>query len=100
MSLESIELGRTVIANITGFVGCTIAKTEWVNGCVRWGVQSAVLDKDGLPTAPQWFDQGDIRLLSFDERQKAGRDQEGKSPSAKALKTEDRPGGQRPQETG
>ena len=33
-----IELGDKVKCKLTGFVGTTVAKTEFINGCVQWEV--------------------------------------------------------------
>ena len=41
-------LGFTVKDIITGFTGVVTAKTVWLNGCIRYGVQSREL-KDGIP---------------------------------------------------
>jgi len=78
-------LGFTVEDQISGFTGVVTAKTEWLNGCVRYGVQSRELN-EGIPLKSQWFDQDDLRLLP-------GVDQvvlTGRTPT----------GGPRPMETG
>ena len=55
-------LGFTVKDQISGFTGVVTAKTEWLNGCVRYGVQSRKLN-DGEPLAAQWFDEDDLLVL-------------------------------------
>jgi hypothetical protein len=51
-----ISLRDTVKDTITGFTGVVISRCEWINGCVRLGVQATKL-KDGIPTEPQHFDE-------------------------------------------
>ena len=36
---EKIKLGDLIKDKITGIEGTAIAKTEWLNGCVRWCYQ-------------------------------------------------------------
>ncbi len=55
-------LGFTVKDQISGFTGVVTAKTEWLNGCIRYGVKSREL-KDGKPIAAEWFDQDDLLVL-------------------------------------
>ncbi len=52
-----IKLGSRVRDTITKFEGVVIARTDWLNGCRRFGVQSEKLDKEGIPTDAQWFDE-------------------------------------------
>lgn len=46
MSKHTIQLGDKVRDKITGYAGVAIARTEWINGCIRWVVQPPV-DKEG-----------------------------------------------------
>jgi len=46
MKNEIIELGDKVKCIYTGFTGVTVAKIEFINGCVQFSVQPKV-DKDG-----------------------------------------------------
>ena len=55
----AIKLGDKVTEAVTGFTGIVIAKTEWIYGCVRFGVQAEEL-KDSIPLEPQWFDEGEL----------------------------------------
>ena len=53
-----IELGDKVRDTLTGFEGIAVAKTYWLYGCVRIGVERAKLDKDGNPAEQElWFDE-------------------------------------------
>ena len=55
-------LGFTVKDQISGFTGVVTAKTEWLNGCIRYGVQSRELN-EGIPLKSQWFDEDDLVVL-------------------------------------
>lgn len=57
-----IELGSAVKEKVTGFKGIVVGKTEWLNGCIRFGVQSPNLH-DGKPVDIQWFDQADLVVV-------------------------------------
>lgn len=58
-----IKMGQKVTEKISGFTGIVIAKTEWVYGCVRFGVQAEGLT-DGKPIEAQWFDEGELTSVS------------------------------------
>jgi hypothetical protein len=62
MSERSIKLGENVKDSITGFNGKAVAKTEWLYGCIRIGVQSPNLDKDNKPLPVEWFDEAQLVL--------------------------------------
>ena len=79
-----INLGDAVRDEITGFTGVVAAKTEWLNGCVRFGVQSRNL-VEGKPVEMQWFDEPQLKII--------GKVEEGQLISAVV-------GGPRPVETG
>ncbi len=59
----SIKMGQKVTHAISGFTGVVIAKTEWIYGCVRFGVQSEGLH-DGKPIEAEWFDEGELTKAS------------------------------------
>jgi len=56
MSDGRVDLGDLVRDPITGFEGVVSSRTEFLYGCVRCGVTSQTLDKDGKE-----------QILSFDE---------------------------------
>ena len=58
-----IKLGAKVKDPTTGFEGIAVARTEWVYGCLRWGVQSEQL-KDGIPVEEQWFDDRQLVVVT------------------------------------
>ena len=51
-----IELGIRVKDMITGKTGVAVARTEWLYGCSRIGIESEKLD-DGKPREIDWFDE-------------------------------------------
>lgn len=55
--MATIQLGDKVKDMVTGFEGICVARTQWLNGCVRVMVQSDKLDKDGKPQDAQAFDE-------------------------------------------
>lgn len=61
--MGSVSLGDKVRDPITGYEGTVIARTEWVWGCVRLGVQSAFMH-EGKPVEAQWFDEAAIEVTS------------------------------------
>ena len=58
-----VELGIEVKDKVTGFKGITIARTEWLNGCARIGVQ-AKMKKDGTVPDSQWFDEPQLDIIN------------------------------------
>lgn len=56
------ELGQVVRDLITGYEGVVIGRTEWLNGCVRYVVQSQKL-KDGIPLQEHNFDEQQIEAV-------------------------------------
>lgn len=60
---QKIELGDLIKDDVTGFTGIVIAKTTWLNGCVRYDLQSQKLSKEGIPSEPQWFDSKQVTLI-------------------------------------
>lgn len=57
-----IELGSKVRDSITSFEGTVTSRTEYLNGCVRYGVQSNNL-KDGKTIDPEWFDIQQLTVI-------------------------------------
>lgn len=57
-----IRLGDLVRDKITGFKGIAVGRTEWLNGCVRYGIQPKEM-KDSKPVESQWFDQEQIEIV-------------------------------------
>jgi len=73
-----IKLGNEVKDPITGFIGIAVAKTEWLWGCIRIGIESK-LDKDGKIIEIQWFDEPRLEIIGFADKPKKA--EENKKPS-------------------
>lgn len=56
------ELGQKVKDIVTGLEGIVVGKTEWLNGCVRFAIQSRVNDKGGIPEQ-QWIDEQQAEII-------------------------------------
>lgn len=57
-----ITLGQKVKDTITGMEGIAVCRTEWMNGCVRIGVQVQQL-KDGVPVDVQYVDEPQLAVV-------------------------------------
>jgi hypothetical protein len=50
--MSDIKLGNKVRDRVTGFEGIAIAKCEYLNGCVQWGIRPPQGEKkDAYPEA-------------------------------------------------
>ena len=58
-----IKLGQRVKDKISGFEGIAVCRTEWLYGCVRYGLQSDKLKEDGTLTEIQSFDEPQLELM-------------------------------------
>jgi hypothetical protein len=63
MLSEDIKLGMELKDSITGFAGVAINRTEWLNGCVRIGIQPRELH-EGKPIEYQVFDVQQLELVA------------------------------------
>jgi len=61
--MSKIKLGEQVKDCITGFTGVVVARTEWLYGCVRLGVQSESLDDKGKVRDAIWFDEPQLKVI-------------------------------------
>ncbi len=55
MSNYEFTLGSVIRDKVTGFQGVASSRTEWLDGCIRYGITSQNLH-DGKPISEQWFD--------------------------------------------
>lgn len=55
-----IGLGDLVRDYITGLEGIAMARTEWLYGCKRIGVQSRRVNNDGTVPEVQWIDEDQL----------------------------------------
>lgn len=65
---------------ITGFSGIIVARTDFYNGCIRYGIQSKKLNKDGSTLEIEYFDEEQLEIIK----------------SKKIIKKEKRTGGPKP----
>lgn len=105
MNTPKIELGDRVRDRITKFTGIVVCKSEWVNGCVRLGVQKEEEKGSDFEKGLQTFDIQQLEFLetdptgvrasamAFNERPAAAEQPAAPSESPKASR---RPGGPRP----
>ncbi len=56
-------LGKLAKDEVTNFSGIVMGVCVYLNGCVRIGIQSTSLNKDGEPTDIIWFDDNQITIL-------------------------------------
>lgn len=54
------SLGDKVRDRVTSYDGIVTARTEYLNGCIRYGVQRDKLTKDGKPQESEWFDENQL----------------------------------------
>ena len=57
-----IQIGDKVKDVVTGYAGIVIARTEYLNGCVQFGVKADTL-KDGAPIDAQWLDENQLIVV-------------------------------------
>jgi len=66
-----IVLGQKARDVITGFTGVAIARTEWLNGCVRVTIQPP-LDKDKKHVQSETFDEEQLEVVKSEPIQLPG----------------------------
>lgn len=66
---KKIGLDMVVKDKVTGFKGLVIARSDWLNGCVRFLVQPQHL-KDGRPIDGEWVDEPQLELVEDKEKEK------------------------------
>ena len=47
--MSEIQLGDKVRCKLTGFTGITVAKTEFINGCIQWSVVPKISKDNKFP---------------------------------------------------
>lgn len=57
-----VQLGDLARDTITDFEGIAVARSEWLWGCVRIGVQNKQM-KDGKPVEETWFDENRLFII-------------------------------------
>jgi hypothetical protein len=59
---KGVQLGDRVKDRVTGFKGIVVARSEYLHGCRRVGVQAEKLE-EGKPTDAQWFDEPQVDVM-------------------------------------
>lgn len=57
-------LGSEVRDKVTGLTGIAIARLEYLNGCVQYGIKPQTLDKDGKIRPSEYIDSQQLELVS------------------------------------
>jgi hypothetical protein len=57
-----VNLGDKVKDRVTGLTGIAVAKSHYLQGCARIGVQPQEL-KDGKPVEVSWFDEPQLEVI-------------------------------------
>lgn len=76
----NILVGDVVRDTISGFEGVAVAKTQWLNGCVRITIQPRALH-DGKPVDNYTFDVEQLELTSPRQRHSTESEPEPVMPS-------------------
>lgn len=63
MAMFKFNCGDEVKDSITGFTGVVVARTEWMNGCLRYVVQSKKREVSTGKAIEDNFDEGQLSLL-------------------------------------
>jgi hypothetical protein len=51
MARKEIVLGSEVRDRVTGFKGIAVAKVEYINGCIQYGIRGKILKDGKFPDA-------------------------------------------------
>jgi hypothetical protein len=78
-----MKLGEKVRDKITGYEGIAYARTEYLNGCIRIGIQDR-LKQDGTVPDMEWGDQSEIEVTKK-EKQIKGKDPGGPIPKPRQI---------------
>lgn len=64
INTEEMTLGSIVSDDISGFQGVAVARTVYLNGCIRVQVQPKELKEDGELMKAVWFDEPQLTQLT------------------------------------
>lgn len=64
MGKNMIPLGSEVKDTITGYKGIVVARSEWLNGCVRVSIQAQGITRDGVPVDPVVVNQEQVQVIN------------------------------------
>lgn len=60
------KLGDRAKDAVTGFEGIVIGRTEYLNGCIRFGIQPQKVTREGKVADSEWFDEKQL-IVTADE---------------------------------
>ena len=63
MGIFKYEFEDELRCKISGFTGKVVARDEWMNGCIRYALQSKMKKGDKKPETLQWIDEAQIELV-------------------------------------
>jgi hypothetical protein len=58
------SLGETLKDKITGFTGVAMGRTEYLTGCIQYGLLSRKLNDKGLVQDWHWFDEERVERVN------------------------------------
>ncbi len=58
------KLGSEVEERITGYTGIIMGRSDYLTGCVQYGILSPIFKKDGEPRDWIWYDESRIKLTA------------------------------------
>jgi hypothetical protein len=70
--MRPIMLGDLVKDKVSGFKGIATSRTEFLNGCVRFGVNASKLDKDGKIFQTEVFDEEQLEVVKVSVYERPG----------------------------
>lgn len=61
--MVTVNLGDKVRDRVTGLEGIAVARTQWLNGCIRIAIQPDKLDKDGKVQDSTYVDEPQCEVV-------------------------------------
>jgi hypothetical protein len=61
-----ITLGEKVECKVTGFTGIAVARLEYLNGCIQYGVKPKINKDDAKMPDTTYIDQQQLKVIEKD----------------------------------
>jgi hypothetical protein len=84
-----IKLGDRVIDVVSGFEGIAVAKTIWLTGCERIGIEGPAQKDKGGECNVFWADTERCKVINKDAYKKAQQDTDPAGPMSRPMKSND-----------